>query len=88
MALHFRVFCRVLLLVLCNNAIMACFVSHSIRRVIVVAVASSLLLQIGYFGSVLFLICQPNSEKQRSAQSAEHCQKVRYQSQEYQEGDE
>ncbi|WP_244627505.1 exopolysaccharide production repressor protein [Microvirga tunisiensis] len=34
---------------------MVCFVPHSIRTVIVTTLACALLLQVGYFGSVLFL---------------------------------
>nr|WP_246452691.1 exopolysaccharide production repressor protein [Sinorhizobium mexicanum] len=48
---------------------------------------SWLLLQVAYFGSVLFLVWR-SSCAQRGAQRAVHCQKVRYQSQEYHEGDE
>ncbi|WP_404295601.1 exopolysaccharide production repressor protein (plasmid) [Microvirga sp. RSM25] len=34
---------------------MVCFVPHAIRTVIVTTVACALLLQVGYFGSVLLL---------------------------------
>ncbi|WP_370906539.1 exopolysaccharide production repressor protein [Ensifer sp. WSM1721] len=66
---------------------MVYLVSHSIRSVIVTTLAGSLLLQVGYFGSVLFLVWR-SSCAQRRAQRTEHCQRVRYQSQSYHEGDE
>ena len=86
--MHFRVFCRLLLLVVSASALASYFVSHSIRKVIVAMVASSLLLQVAYFGSVLFLVWQSTCA-QRRAQRA-HLggrQDVRHHSQEYHEGD-
>ncbi|WP_234828180.1 exopolysaccharide production repressor protein [Sinorhizobium fredii] len=55
-ALPLRLFCIVLALFLCSNALTAYFFSHSIRQVIVATLAGWLLLQISYFGGVLFLI--------------------------------
>ncbi|WP_192356054.1 exopolysaccharide production repressor protein [Mesorhizobium mediterraneum] len=52
----FRIFRRVLWLVLCGNALTVYFASHSIRTVVVTTLAGSLLLQVAYFASVLFLI--------------------------------
>lgn len=52
----FRIFCRVLGLVLCSNALIVYFASHSIRTVAVTTLACSLLLQLAYFASVLFMI--------------------------------
>nr|WP_245181581.1 exopolysaccharide production repressor protein [Sinorhizobium mexicanum] len=72
---------------MCNNALAVYFLSLSIRKVVVTTFVSWLLLQVAYFGSVLFLVWR-SSCAQRGAQRAVHCQKVRYQSQEYHEGDE
>lgn len=55
-ALPCRMLYRVLRLVLSSNALRACFVSRSIRRAMFITLAFSLLVQTGYFGSVLFLI--------------------------------
>ncbi|WP_331375490.1 exopolysaccharide production repressor protein [Sinorhizobium chiapasense] len=85
--MHFRVFCRVLLLVLCNNALAVYFLSLSIRKVVVITLVSWLLLQVAYFGSLLFLIWRYGCA-QKGAQRAEHCRKVRCQAQEYHERDE
>ncbi|WFU51701.1 exopolysaccharide production repressor protein (plasmid) [Sinorhizobium terangae] len=85
-AVHFRVFCRVLLLVLCNNALAVYFLSLSIRKVVVTTLFSWLLLQVAYFGSLLFLIWR-DCRAERGAQRTEYCQKVRDQSQEYHKGD-
>ncbi|WP_280736434.1 exopolysaccharide production repressor protein [Sinorhizobium numidicum] len=54
--MRFAVFHRALWLLLCTNAIAVYFASHSIRRLIVSTLAFSLLLQLAYFGSVLFLL--------------------------------
>ncbi|MER8383863.1 exopolysaccharide production repressor protein [Mesorhizobium sp. M1399] len=51
-----KIFCRVLGLVLCSNALIVYFASHCIRTVVVTTLACSLLLQLAYFASVLFLI--------------------------------
>ncbi|WP_244571520.1 exopolysaccharide production repressor protein [Mesorhizobium carmichaelinearum] len=58
MALPFRTFFRVLVLVLCSNAATVYFGSHSIRLAILTTLACSLLLQVVYFASVLFLVWQ------------------------------
>ncbi|OWK20893.1 hypothetical protein AJ88_25220 [Mesorhizobium amorphae CCBAU 01583] len=52
----FKIFCRVLGVVLCSNALTVYFASHSIRLAVVTTLACSLLLQVAYFASVLFLI--------------------------------
>ncbi|MER8855176.1 exopolysaccharide production repressor protein [Mesorhizobium australicum] len=55
-ALPFRIFCRVLGAVPCSTALTVYFASHSIGTVVVTTLACSLLLQLAYFASVLFLI--------------------------------
>ena len=55
-ALLCRMLYHVLRLVLSSNALRACFVSRSIRRAMFITLAFALLVQAGYFGSVLFLI--------------------------------
>ncbi|MER9319775.1 exopolysaccharide production repressor protein [Mesorhizobium sp. M0659] len=67
----FRIFCRVLGLILCSNALAVYFASHSIRTVVVTTLACSLLLQLAYFASVLFLIWR-SSCVSRAGQRAEH----------------
>ncbi|RUU11414.1 exopolysaccharide repressor protein [Mesorhizobium sp. USDA-HM6] len=52
----YRTFCLVLWLVLCAVASTVYVASHSIRAVVVTTLDCSLLLQLGYFASVLFLI--------------------------------
>ncbi|MQW86342.1 hypothetical protein GHJ82_05540 [Sinorhizobium saheli] len=54
--MRFRIFCRVLQLVVCANALTVYFVSHSVPRVIISTLGTSLLLQVAYFGSVLILV--------------------------------
>ncbi|WP_337251840.1 exopolysaccharide production repressor protein [Sinorhizobium americanum] len=44
------------MLVLCSTALSVYFASHSIRTVAVTTLTCSLLLQVAYFASVLFLI--------------------------------
>ncbi|MER9683845.1 exopolysaccharide production repressor protein [Mesorhizobium sp. M0184] len=76
--LPFRIFCLVLGLVLCSTALTVYFASHSIGTVVVTTLACSLLLQMAYFASVLFLICRSGCDS-RSGQRAEHfasCKKV------------
>ncbi|MER9432764.1 exopolysaccharide production repressor protein [Mesorhizobium sp. M0408] len=76
-----KIFCRVLGLVLCSNALIIYFASHSIRTVVVTTLACSLLLQLAYFASVLFLIWR-SSCASRAGQMAEHfgrCKDVGYQ---------
>ncbi|MER9946465.1 exopolysaccharide production repressor protein [Mesorhizobium sp. M0092] len=67
----FRIFHRVLWLVLFSNALAVYFASHSIRAVVVTTVAWLLLLQLAYFGSVLFLIWRSGFARE-SRQRAEH----------------
>ncbi|MER8547984.1 exopolysaccharide production repressor protein [Mesorhizobium sp. M1169] len=70
-ALPFRIFCHVLGLVLCSTALTVYFASHSIGAVVVTTLTSSLLLQLAYFASVLFLIWR-SSCAGRAGQRAEH----------------
>ncbi|WP_018097443.1 exopolysaccharide production repressor protein [Sinorhizobium meliloti] len=80
----FRFFCGVLQFALCTNALTVYFLSRSIRQVIVATFAGWLLLQVGYFGSMLFLIWR-SSRVRGGAQGDEHLgdsQKLRYRSQE------
>ncbi|MER9214347.1 exopolysaccharide production repressor protein [Mesorhizobium sp. M0663] len=67
----FRIFCRVLGMVLCSTALTAYFASHSIGTAIVTTLACSLLLQLAYFASVLFLIWR-SGHVSRAGQRAEH----------------
>ncbi|MER9145796.1 exopolysaccharide production repressor protein [Mesorhizobium sp. M0871] len=64
-------FCRVLGLVLCSTALTVYFASHSIGTVVVTTLACSLLLQLAYFASVLFLIWR-SARVSRAGQRAEH----------------
>ncbi|MER9007173.1 exopolysaccharide production repressor protein [Mesorhizobium sp. M0862] len=66
-----KIFCRVMGLVLCNNALIVYFASHSISTVVVTTLACSLLLQLAYFASVLFLIWRSGCDS-RAGQRAEH----------------
>ncbi|WP_244749998.1 exopolysaccharide production repressor protein [Mesorhizobium sp. L-2-11] len=50
------IFCRLLGLLLCGTAATVYFASQSIRLTVVATLACSLLLQMVYFASVLFLI--------------------------------
>ena len=87
--MHFRVFCRLLLLVVGTSALTSYFVSHSIRRVMVTTMGAWLLLQVAYFGSVLFLIWR-SSRAQSGRQRAKRFddrQEGRYLSKTYHEGD-
>ncbi|ESX22556.1 hypothetical protein X765_30705 [Mesorhizobium sp. LSHC440B00] len=67
----FRIFCRVLWLVLCSTALTVYFASHSIGTVVVTTLACSLLFQLAYFASVLFLIWRSDWVS-RAGQRAEH----------------
>ncbi|MER9964767.1 exopolysaccharide production repressor protein [Mesorhizobium sp. M0045] len=67
----FRIFCRVLGLVLCSTALSVYFASHSIGTVVVTTLTCSLLLQLAYFGSVLFLIWRSGFARE-AGQRAEH----------------
>ncbi|MER9799890.1 exopolysaccharide production repressor protein [Mesorhizobium sp. M0142] len=66
-----KIFCRVLGLVLCSTALTVYFASHSIGTVVVTTLACSLLLQLAYFASVLFLIWRSGCIS-RAGQRAEH----------------
>ncbi|WP_337422833.1 exopolysaccharide production repressor protein [Sinorhizobium meliloti] len=49
------------------------FVSHSIRRVVITTLGTSLLLQVAYFGSVLFLVWRASCNRravERTGQKA------------------
>ncbi|MER8690878.1 exopolysaccharide production repressor protein [Mesorhizobium sp. M1136] len=70
-ALPFGIFCRVLGLVLCSTALTVYFASHSIGTVVVTTLACSLLFQLAYFASVLFLIWRSDWVS-RAGQRAEH----------------
>lgn len=77
----FRIFCRVLGMVLCSTALTVYFASHSIGTVVVTTLACSLLLQLAYFASVLFLILRSGCAS-GAGQRAEHfgrCKDVGYQ---------
>ncbi|WP_292490959.1 exopolysaccharide production repressor protein [Mesorhizobium sp.] len=65
------IFCRLLGLVLCGNAITVYLASHSIPLAVVATLACSLLLQVVYFGSVLFLTWR-SSCACRAGERAEH----------------
>ncbi|MER9770335.1 exopolysaccharide production repressor protein [Mesorhizobium sp. M0189] len=67
----FRIFCRVLGLVLCSTALTVYFASHSVGTVVVTMLPCSLLLQLAYFASVLFLIWRSGCVS-RAGQRAEH----------------
>ncbi|MER9625508.1 exopolysaccharide production repressor protein [Mesorhizobium sp. LSJC264A00] len=67
----FRMFFRVLGVVLCSTALTVYFASHSIGTVVVTTLACSLLLQLAYFASVLFLIWRSGRDS-RISQRAEH----------------
>ncbi|MER8469438.1 exopolysaccharide production repressor protein [Mesorhizobium sp. M1328] len=67
----FRIFCRVLGLVLCSTALIVYFASHSIGTVVITTLTCSLLLQLAYFASVIFLIWRSGCVS-RAGQRAEH----------------
>lgn len=67
----FRIFCCVLGLVLCSTALIVYFASHSIGTVVITTLTCSLLLQLAYFASVLFLIWQ-SGWVSRAGQRPEH----------------
>ena len=54
--MNLMIFCRLLASFLCCNAVTVYFASQSIRLAVVTTLACSLLLQMVYFGSVLFLL--------------------------------
>ncbi|RWA97938.1 MAG: exopolysaccharide repressor protein [Mesorhizobium sp.] len=86
--MRFIVFCRSLGLALCANAVTVCFASHSIPLAIVTTLACSLLLQVVYFASVLFLIWRSGSarEARQSADVLDRGHQLRYQSPDDDEG--
>ncbi|MER9695393.1 exopolysaccharide production repressor protein [Mesorhizobium sp. M0179] len=55
----------------CSTALTVYFATHSIGTVVVTALACSLLLQLAYFASVLFLIWR-SGWANRSGEMAEH----------------
>ncbi|ESY79345.1 hypothetical protein X740_16315 [Mesorhizobium sp. LNHC221B00] len=67
----FRIFCRVLGMVLCSTALTVYFASHSVGTVVVTTLACSLLLQVAYFAGVLFLIWRSGCAN-RAGEMAEH----------------
>ncbi|WP_245262016.1 exopolysaccharide production repressor protein [Mesorhizobium sp. L2C067A000] len=72
---------------LCSTALTVYFASRSIGTVVVTTLACSLLLQLAYFASVLFLIWR-SSCACRAGQRAEHFgsyKEVRYQPRDYDE---
>ncbi|WP_348640278.1 MULTISPECIES: exopolysaccharide production repressor protein [unclassified Mesorhizobium] len=70
------IFCRLLGLVLCGNAMIVYLASHSIHLAVVATLACSLLLQVVYFGSVLFLIWR-SSCACRAGERADHFGRAR-----------
>ncbi|WP_027162747.1 exopolysaccharide production repressor protein [Mesorhizobium sp. WSM1293] len=50
------IFCRLLGMVLCGNAVTVYFASDSIRLAVFTTLALWLVLQVAYFASILFLI--------------------------------
>ncbi|MER8944251.1 exopolysaccharide production repressor protein [Mesorhizobium sp. M0915] len=72
---------------LCSTALIVYFASHSIGTVVVTTLACSLLLQLAYFASVLFLIRRSGCVS-RAGQRAEHfdsCKEVGCQGPDYDE---
>ncbi|MGX9120423.1 exopolysaccharide production repressor protein [Mesorhizobium sp. BHbsci] len=65
-------FYRVMALVLPTNALIIHLASHSIRAAMVKTLGCALVLQAGYFASVLFLIWR-SSRLASAAQKAKHC---------------
>ncbi|WP_246741050.1 exopolysaccharide production repressor protein [Mesorhizobium sp. NZP2298] len=76
------IFCRLLALLLCGTAATVYFASQSIRLTVVATLACSLLLQMVYFASVLFLIWRSSSAGKagQGAELFDGSQEVRYQS--------
>lgn len=74
----FRIFCRVLGMVLCSTALTVYFASHSIGTIVVTTLACSLLLQLAYFASVLFLIWRSGcvSRAGQRAERFDSCKEV------------
>ncbi len=68
----FGIFFRILVLVMCTGAVSAYAASLSILKAVVVTLAASLLLQVTYFASLLFLCWwsgRAHSDHQRSTHS-------------------
>ncbi|WP_287378308.1 exopolysaccharide production repressor protein [Mesorhizobium sp.] len=82
------IFCRLLGLVLCGNAMIVYLASHSIPVAGVATLACSLLLQVVYFGSVLFLIWRSGCarEDRHSADVLDRGHQLRYQPPDDEEG--
>ncbi|QKD19658.1 exopolysaccharide repressor protein [Mesorhizobium sp. NZP2077] len=80
--MRFIIFCRLLGLVLCGNAVTVYFASHSFRLAVVMTLGCSLLLQLGYFASVLFLIWRSScaGKAGQGPELFDGSQEVRYQS--------
>ncbi|SJM34277.1 exopolysaccharide production repressor protein [Mesorhizobium delmotii] len=76
------IFSRLLGMVLCGNAVTVYLASHSIRLAIVTTLACSLLLQVVYFASILFLIWRSSGARDagQRVQLFGSCKKARYQS--------
>ncbi|BBD36239.1 exopolysaccharide repressor protein [Aminobacter sp. Y103A] len=80
--MRFITFCRLLALVLCGTAATVYLASQSIRLTVVATLACSLLLQMVYFASVLFLIWRSGcaGKAGQGAELLDRSQEVRYQS--------
>ncbi|RWE22244.1 MULTISPECIES: exopolysaccharide production repressor protein [unclassified Mesorhizobium] len=79
--MRFITFCRLAGLVLCGNAVTVYFASNSLRLAVITTLGCSLLLQLGYFASVLFLIWRSSSAgKARQGAELFDRQEVWYQS--------
>ncbi|MFA1623686.1 exopolysaccharide production repressor protein [Rhizobium mongolense] len=61
--MRFGVFHRILWLLMCTNALVVYCVSQSVRRTIVTTLAVSFLLQLAYFGSLLFLVWRAGCDR-------------------------
>ncbi|TIL90284.1 MAG: exopolysaccharide repressor protein [Mesorhizobium sp.] len=72
----FMIFCRLFGLVLCGKAMIVYLASHSIPLAVVTTLACSLLLQVVYFGSVLFLTWRSSCDC-RAGERAEHFGRAR-----------
>lgn len=80
--MRFITFCRLAGLVLCGSAVTVYFASHSSRLAVITTLGCSLLLQLGYFASVLFLIWRSScaGKARQGAELFDRSQEVRYQS--------
>lgn len=74
--MRFGTFHRILWLLMCTNFPVVYSVSHSIRIAIVTTLAASLLLQLAYLGSVLFLIWRNNCAR-RAVRRPQHLGSLR-----------